>query len=49
MRKEINNKNDDFILISGNWSGVKSIATKVLLQINTKLGGSPWLIQMPMK
>lgn len=33
----------------GNMAGVKSIATKILLQINSKLGGAPWMIQMPMK
>lgn len=33
----------------GNMAGVRSIATKVVLQINCKLGGRPWMIQMPMK
>lgn len=30
-------------------AGVRSIATKVVLQINCKLGGRPWMIGMPMK
>ncbi|KAG5672135.1 hypothetical protein PVAND_002289 [Polypedilum vanderplanki] len=33
----------------GNWAGVKSIATKILLQMNCKLGGIPWMIGIPMK
>lgn len=32
-----------------NWGPVKTIATKILLQINCKLGGAPWMIGMPMK
>lgn len=32
----------------GNMAGVKSIATKVILQINCKLGGAPWMVAMPM-
>lgn len=28
---------------------VKSVATKVALQINCKLGGSPWTVDIPMK
>lgn len=32
----------------GNWAGVKSIATKVVLQMITKLGGAPWMINMPL-
>lgn len=32
----------------GNMSGVKSIATKVMIQINAKLGGAPWMIKFPM-
>ncbi|KAG5683571.1 hypothetical protein PVAND_012844 [Polypedilum vanderplanki] len=30
-----------------NWAGVKSIATKILLQMNCKLGGVPWMIGIP--
>lgn len=30
-------------------AGVKSIATKVMIQINCKLGGAPWMIKFPMK
>lgn len=33
----------------GNISGVRSIATKVMLQINCKLGGAPWMINFPLK
>jgi aubergine-like protein len=33
----------------GNMAGVRSIATKVMLQINCKLGGAPWMVSMPMK
>ncbi|CRL00554.1 CLUMA_CG013814, isoform A [Clunio marinus] len=29
--------------------GVKSIATKVLIQMNCKLGGAPWMIKFPMR
>lgn len=32
----------------GNIGSVKSIATKVLVQINCKLGGVPWSIQFPL-
>jgi aubergine-like protein len=32
----------------GNMGGVKSIATKVLIQINAKLSGAPWTIKFPM-
>lgn len=32
----------------GSMAGVKSIATKILLQINAKLGGTPWNIKMPL-
>ena len=32
-----------------NHKNVYSIATKVAIQMSTKLGGIPWLIQMPMK
>ena len=31
----------------GNTSGVKSIATKVLVQINCKLGGAAWMLKLP--
>lgn len=33
----------------GNMAGVKSIATKVLIQLNCKLGGAPWMIKFPLK
>jgi aubergine len=33
----------------GNMGGVKSIATKVMIQINCKLGGAPWMINFPLK
>ena len=33
----------------GNMAGVKSIATKVMIQINCKLGGAPWMINFPLK
>lgn len=33
----------------GNMAGVRSIATKVILQINCKIGGAPWMVNMPMK
>lgn len=32
----------------GNMSGVKSIATKVMIQINCKLGGAAWTVKLPM-
>lgn len=32
----------------GSMAGVKSIATKILLQINAKLGGTPWHINIPL-
>lgn len=31
----------------GNWGSVKSVATKVLIQMNCKLGGSAWMVKMP--
>lgn len=31
----------------GNMGGVKSIATKVMIQLNCKLGGAPWMINFP--
>lgn len=31
----------------GNMGGVKSIATKVMIQLNSKLGGAPWMINFP--
>lgn len=30
-------------------AGVMSIATKVMIQINSKLGGAPWMVNFPMK
>lgn len=30
-------------------SGLKSIATKVVVQLNCKLGGAPWMIKLPLK
>lgn len=30
-------------------SGVKSIASKVMIQLNCKLGGAPWMIKFPIK
>ena len=33
----------------GNIGGVLSIATKVMIQINSKLGGAPWMINFPLK
>jgi aubergine-like protein len=33
----------------GNMGGVKSIATKVLIQLNCKLGGAAWMINFPLK
>lgn len=33
----------------GGMGGVKSIATKVLIQMNCKLGGAPWMINLPIK
>lgn len=30
-------------------SSVLSVATKVVIQINCKLGGSPWMIELPIK
>jgi aubergine-like protein len=33
----------------GNMGGVKSIATKVLIQCNVKLGGCPWMVKIPLK
>ena len=33
----------------GGIGGVKSIATKVLIQLNCKLGGAPWMIKYPLK
>jgi aubergine len=33
----------------GNMAGVKSIATKVMIQINCKLGGAPWMVKFPLK
>lgn len=33
----------------GNMGGVMSIATKVMVQINCKLGGAPWKVNFPMK
>ncbi|KAL7044980.1 hypothetical protein ACKWTF_002125 [Chironomus riparius] len=32
----------------GSMAGVKSIATKILIQINAKLGGVPWMINIPL-
>lgn len=31
----------------GSMAGVKSIATKVVVQLNCKLGGAPWMVKMP--
>lgn len=31
----------------GNIGAVKSIATKVLIQMNCKLGGAPWMVKIP--
>lgn len=31
----------------GSMAGVKSIATKVVVQLNCKLGGAPWMIKFP--
>lgn len=33
----------------GNMGAVKSIATKVLIQMNCKLGGAPWMVNIPIK
>lgn len=33
----------------GNIAGVKSIASKVMIQLNCKLGGAPWMIKFPLK
>jgi len=33
----------------GGMAGVKSIATKVMIQLNAKLGGAPWMIKFPLK
>lgn len=33
----------------GNMGGVRSIATKVMIQVNSKLGGAPWMIKFPVK
>lgn len=33
----------------GNMGGVKSIATKIMIQLNCKLGGAPWMINFPLK
>lgn len=33
----------------GNMGGVKSIATKVIVQLNCKLGGAPWMVKFPIK
>lgn len=30
-------------------AGLKSIATKVVVQLNCKLGGAPWMIKLPLK
>lgn len=30
-------------------AGVKSIASKVMIQLNCKLGGAPWMIKFPLK
>jgi aubergine-like protein len=34
---------------ANNPRGLKSIATKVVVQINAKLGGEPWYVQIPLK
>lgn len=38
------------VLISRNLNkkGVMSIATKVAIQMNCKIGGAPWSVQMPL-
>lgn len=33
---------------NGNWGGVKSVATKVLIQMNCKLGGAAWTVKIPL-
>lgn len=33
----------------GNIAGLRSIATKVMIQLNCKLGGAPWMINFPLK
>lgn len=32
-----------------NPKGLMSIATKVVVQVNAKLGGEPWFVQVPLK